>query len=303
MKIIITGATGLIGRSLCEKLANRGDGITVFTRNVEEAKKTLPQIKNFVEWDYRNLDNWQSEINNCDAIIHLAGANLFGKRWSESYKREILESRQISTLSLVDAIANVNNKPSTFICSSAVGIYGNRKDQLLSEENEPGNDFLAQVCKVWEGEAAKVESFSVRQVSIRTGIVLSTKEGALRKMLLQFKLFVGGPLGNGKQWFPWIHIKDLVDVYIFALDNTEMNGPINAVSPDLVTMNEFTKTLGRVLHKPSFFKVPYFALRILIGEFAESITNSVRVISKKLAGSNYKFEFGELNSALKDLLK
>ena len=303
MKIIITGATGLIGRSLCERLINRGDEVTVFTRDVDKAKNLLPQIKKFVDWDYKNPDRWQSEINNVDAVIHLAGANLFGKRWNENYKRKILESRQISTQNLVNAIASVNNKPSTFICSSAVGIYGNRRDQLLAEESAPGNDFLAQVCKTWEEEAAKVETSAVRRVSIRTGIVLSTKEGALKQMLLPFKLFVGGPLGNGKQWFPWIHIDDLVNTFLFCLDNTNVKGAANGVSPNPVRMNEFAKTLGNVLHRPSFFKVPAFALKIIAGEFADSITASLRVVPEKLAQNNYNFKFEKLEEALEDLLK
>ncbi len=303
MKIVITGATGLIGRSLCERLTNRGDEVTGFTRDVDKAKNLLPQVKNLVEWDYKNPDKWQNEINNVDAVIHLAGANLFGKRWNENYKRRILESRQISTRNLVNAIANVRNKPSTFICSSAVGIYGNRGDQTLTEKSAPGNDFLGQVCKTWEEEAAKVESCGMRRVSIRTGIVLSTKEGALKQMLLPFKLFVGGPLGNGRQWFPWIHIDDLINTFLFSLDNPNINGAVNGVSPNPVSMNEFAKTLGKVLHRPSFFKVPVFALKIVLGEFANSINTSIKAIPEKLNQNNFNFKNGKLESALNNLLK
>jgi len=303
MKIIITGATGLIGRSLCEKLTNRGEEVTVFTRNIEGAKKSLPPIKNFVEWNYRNPAKWQNEINETDAVIHLTGANLFGKRWDDSYKRKILESREISTRNLVSAIKKAEKKPSIFICSSAVGIYGNQGDQLLTEESATGNDFLARVCKTWEEEAAKVEDANVRRVSIRTGIVLSTKDGALKQMLLPFKLFVGGPLGNGKQWFPWIHIDDLIRAYIFSLDYPKINGAVNGVSPNPVRMNEFSKTLGEVLHRPSFFKVPASVLKIIVGEFADSITASLRAVPEKLVQNNYNFKFVKLEAALKDLLQ
>jgi hypothetical protein len=303
MKIIITGATGLIGRTLCEKLISRGDGITVFSRNVEKAKKNLPQVNNFVEWDYKNPDKWDNEIKGKDAVIHLAGANLFGKRWNDDYKSKILESRQISTRNIVNAIINAKTKPSTLICSSAVGIYGERGDELLTEDSSTGNDFLAQVCKTWEDEAAKVESAGVRRVSIRTGIVLSKNDGALKQMLLPFKFFVGGPLGNGKQWFPWIHIDDLIDSCIFSLDNPNVNGAVNGVSPNPVTMNEFAKVLGKALHRPSFFKVPVFALKIAVGEFAESILASIRAVPEKLIRNNFKFKFEGLNVALKDLLK
>ncbi len=302
MKIIITGATGLIGRNLCEKLTERGDEITVFTRNVEEAKISLPKVKNFVEWDYRNTEKWENEINRKDAVIHLAGANLFGKRWNHDYKRKIAGSRQISTRNIVNAIINAKIKPSTFICSSAVGFYGNRGNELLTEDSSHGNDFLAQVCKTWEEEAAKVESAGVRRVSIRTGIVLSTNDGALKQMLLPFKLFVGGPLGNGKQWFPWIHIDDLINAYIFSLDNSNIKGAVNGVSPNPTTMNKFVKTLGKILHRPSFFNTPEFILKIVIGEFAESILASIRAVPEKLISNNFKFKYEGLNSALKNLL-
>jgi len=263
----------------------------------------LPQVNNFVEWDYKNPDKWNNEIKGKDAVIHLAGANLFGKRWNDDYKSKILESRQISTRNIVNAIINAKTKPSTLICSSAVGIYGERGDELLTEDSSTGNDFLAQVCKTWEDEAAKVESAGVRRVSIRTGIVLSKNDGALKQMLLPFKFFVGGPLGNGKQWFPWIHIDDLIDSCIFSLDNPNVNGAVNGVSPNPVTMNEFAKVLGKALHRPSFFKVPVFALKIAVGEFAESILASIRAVPEKLIRNNFKFKFEGLNVALKDLLK
>lgn len=302
MRIVITGATGLIGNALCRKLAERNDEVTVFTRDVSGARNTLPFIKKFVEWDYTEADKWGGQINGVDAVIHLAGANLFGKRWDENYKDKILLSRQLSTRSLVTAINNSDKKPSVFICSSAVGIYGDRGDEKLTEESTAGNDFLANVCKAWEDEAQRVEKSGVRRVSIRTGIVLSTEDGSLKQMLTPFKLFVGGPLGNGKQWFPWIHIDDLVNIFIYLIDNS-ISGAVNACAPNPVRMKEFANTLGKVLHKPSLFKVPELALRIIVGEGARSILASLRVIPEKLIRNRFSFKYENLKPALEDLLQ
>lgn len=301
-KIIITGATGSIGKKLCKQLSTRGDELTIFTRNVEKAKMSLPFINNFIDWNYRNPGEWQNNIDENDAVVHLAGANLFGKRWDDNYKKKIIESREISTRNLVKAINNANKKPQTFICASAVGIYGNCGNKILTENSLAGNDFLAQVCKTWEDEAKNVEVAGVRRVSVRTGIVLSTDDGALQQMLLPFKLFIGGPLGNGKQWFPWIHIDDLVNIFIKVLDDNSFNGPVNAVAPNPVTMNEFAETLGKVLHRPSFFRVPGFALKIVVGEGAESILASLRVIPEKLMQNKFNFEFENLKPALENVL-
>jgi uncharacterized protein (TIGR01777 family) len=303
MKIIITGATGLIGKSLCENLVNRGDEITVFTRNIINAKQSLTGIKNFVEWDYMKPAEWKNEICGKNAVIHLAGTNLFARRWNKNFKDEILKSREISTKNLVSAICQCENKPASLIVASGINYYGDCGENTINESNESGNDFLSRVCKVWEDEAAKVESCGVRQVSIRTGIVLSSEEGALKQMLLPFKLFVGGPIGNGKQWFPWIHIEDLVNSYIYSLGNQKIKGPVNGVSPDLVRMSDFTNTFGKILRRPSFLKVPLFVLKMAVGEFAEPITMSIKAIPEKLEQNNFTFKYSKLHSALKDLLK
>jgi len=302
MKIIITGATGLIGKSLCKKLTDRNDDVVVFTRNADNAKKVLPFIKKFVEWDYAVLGGWEKKINGADCVIHLAGANLFEKRWNKSYKKTILESRKFSTKCLVNAIMNTEKKPSTFICASAAGYYGDRANEILVEEKNAGSDFLAKVCKAWEEEAKQIENTRVRRVSIRTGIVLSSEEGALKQMLPPFEKYLGGPLGNGRQWFPWIHIDDLVNIFICVIDNNYIFGAVNASSPNPVRMNEFAKTLGKVLHKPSLFKVPEFVLRLVVGEGAKSILASLRVIPQKLIQNKFNFQYENLRPALEDLL-
>lgn len=238
-----------------------------------------------------------------DAVIHLAGANLFGRRWSKEYKKIIIESRELSTRNLVSGLRNSQSKVKVFISSSGIGYYGSRGDEILTEKSKLGNDFLAHICDIWERETEKANEIGIRTSMLRQGIVLSDKGGALEKFIPAFKLFIGGALGNGKQWFPWIHIDDLMAIYLFIIDNAEISGAVNVVSPETVRMNEFAKTLGRVLNRPSIFKVPEFALKILVGEAAAALVSSQRAIPKKLIDTNFKFKFDRLEDALKDLLK
>lgn len=301
-KIIITGATGLIGRKLSQKLTEAGHQIIVFSRNASSAKNILKKDYTYIDWDYRKSDKWIESISTADVIVHLAGINLFAKRWNKKFKEEILASRKETTKALVDAVKLSQAKPEVFVSASAVGYYGDCGDKLLDENSPAGNDFLAEVCKVWEAEAAVVEQAGVRRVSVRTGIVLSKEDGALKRMLLPFKLFVGGPLGNGKQWFPWIHIDDIVGIYFHAIENQNLIGAVNAASPNICTMKEFAKTLGKVLHRPSLFPVPELALKIAIGEAGKVVLMSQRVKVNKLLESGYKFKFENLEEALRNLL-
>ena len=302
-KIVITGASGLIGTRLAKALINRGDYVYIFTRDIDNTKNIIPDAAEYIKWDYKKPDTWAEHLDNKDAIIHLAGASISGKRWTAYYKEIILKSRELSTKNLVNVINSIPCKPSSFICASGVNYYGDSGDQLLTEEKGPGNDFLADVCRIWETEAENVEKAGVRRISVRTGVVLSLKEGALKKMLLPFKLFAGGPLGSGSQWFPWIHLDDIVDIYIYLLDNNNLKGSFNACSPDTVTMDEFAKALGKIMHRPSVFKVPKFALTLAAGEAAEVITASLKVFPKKLMEVGYKFKFGNLKDALADLFQ
>lgn len=302
-KIIITGATGLIGKKLSEELFKSGYHIIVFSRDSKRAKDVLKKDYEYVDWDYRNPSKWVDKISESDVIIHLAGINLFAKRWNDEFKKEIITSRKDTTKALADVIKSSSNKPKVFISASGVGYYGDGGDKILTEDSSSGDDFLAEVCKVWESEASEVESVGVRRVSIRTGIVLSTEDGALKRMLLPFKLFVGGPIGNGKQWFPWIHIDDIVGIYKYAAENENLSGAVNAASPNICTMKEFAKTLGKVLNRPSFFSVPKFALKLAIGEAGDVVLMGQRVSVAKLLSSGYKFKFENLEEALKDLLK
>ena len=302
-KIIITGATGSIGRRLVEKLVARGDEVIIFTRNIEKAKREMPGAVKYVKWDYQKPEEWKERINGVDVVIHLAGANLSSKRWNEEFKKLAYDSRVVSTRNLVEAISSVEKKPKAFICASAVGYYGNKYDEVLNEESTPGDDYMASLCKDWEAEAAKVEQYGVRRISVRTGLVLSKDEGVLKQLLLPFKLFAGGPLGNGRQWFPWIHIDDIVGIYLQAIDNADLNDAINAASPGIVRMKEFARTFGKVLHRPSLLNIPKFAMKIVAGEVAEYAVMSQRISVDKLLNAGYKFNFEKLEEALRDILK
>ncbi len=302
-KIIITGATGLIGQQLTIKLTDMDYKITIFTRNPDNAQKKLPNVHKVVKWEYDYVDEWLHELESVDAVIHLAGANLSTKRWNKEYKKLLYDSRIISTKKLIEAIKTVERKPKVFITASAIGYYGNRSDEILTEESEAGKDFLANLCNDWEKEAKNVEQFGVRSVQIRTGLALSRNEGALKQMLPAFKYFIGGPLGNGKQWYSWLHIEDIVNIYVKALESEILSGPINAVSPNPVTMKKFAKILGDVLHRPSFFSVPKIILLPVIGQVAEVVTSSQRVVPEKLLNSSFKFKFEKLEDALRDILK
>ena len=301
MKIVVTGATGLIGKKIVNRLIERGDEVIIFSRSIELSKSKIPNASKHVHWSV-NEKNWQKELDGVDSLIHLAGENVMGKRWTENHKKKVLDSRVNGTKNLIEAISSVDKKPSSFICASAVGYYGN-SELPVDETSLPADDFLASVVKQWEKQAAEVEKYSVRRVSVRIGIVLDKKDGALVPFINTFKNFIGGPIGRGKQWFPWIHADDVANIFLFALDNKNVNGAVNACAPNPVRMNEFAKTLGRVLKRPSIFKVPAFVLRIVVGEGARSILTGANVNSKKIRELGYKFLFENLDDALRNILK
>ncbi|MCA1827117.1 MAG: TIGR01777 family oxidoreductase [Myxococcales bacterium] len=271
MRVAIAGASGLIGTELTEALEERGDEVV-----------KLPRFGS-APWS----------IAGADAVVNLAGASIGGKRWTPEYKRQIRDSRVLTTRALVEL------KPRVLINASAVGFYGGRGDELLDESSAPGGDFLAGVVGDWEREAARAPG---RSVFLRTGIVLSARGGALQQMLLPFKAFVGGPIGSGKQWFPWIHIADEVAAISWCIDHVELSGPVNLVAPGIVTMKQFAAGLGRALHRPSLFPVPAGPLRVLIGEFADAMLEGQRAQPKKLLESGFKFRFPDLDAALANLL-
>src|SRR5215470_608934 len=253
MNILVTGATGLIGDALCKTLVAEGHRITALTRSSQKSG-TSSQVE-FKHWDPFSGPPSEDALRGVEAIIHLAGESIAARRWTDSQKRLIRDSRVVSTRNLVSAIQQMERRPVVFVCGSAVGFYGDRGDEQLEETSQPGNGFLAEVCKEWENEASAAVAEGVRTVEVRTGVVLSSRGGALEKMIAPFKLGVGGPLGSGRQWFPWIHIRDIVGIFRHALLTESIVGPINGVAPEPVTNSEFTRALGRALHRPAFLPV------------------------------------------------
>lgn len=302
-KIIITGATGLIGSHLSLVLLEKGYEIIVFTREKQKGKSIISNSIEYIEWNYNKPEYWHDKFNNVYGVIHLAGASLAGKRFTESYKQKVMNSRKISTRNIVSAMSSVKNKPAVFVCASGVNYYGNSGDKPLTEESDSGDDFLAKVCREWEYEAAKSELHGIRRVSVRTSPVLSTKGGVLDPLLPLFKFYLGAALGDGRQWFPWIHLNDIINIYIEAIEDDKLSGAINAASPDYVRMNDFVKELGKAMHRPAIFKVPKFLLRTVVGEAAEFITASMKVIPKKLEDAGFKFKYPLLKEALNAIIK
>lgn len=303
-KVVIAGATGLIGKHLSMHLAALGYEIKALVRNPEKAFDSLKHYNiELIEWDIKmSPDEVAADLEGWDCVINLAGASVGGKRWNDEVKKELCDSRIDSTRQLVNAIQICANKPKTFITACGVGIYGFRGDENVTENSSLGDDFLAKLCIDWEKEAFKAEK-NCRVVSMRTGVVLDNNEGALKELMMPFKFYAGGWLGSGRQWFPWIHIKDIIEVYKFCIDNDNITGPINADAPEVVRNKEFCKELGKAMHRPCIFPVPGFALKIIVGEFAETLLNGQKVIPEKLENLNFPFRFKKLNSALEDLLQ
>jgi len=299
MKIAITGATGLIGTRLVEALKARGDEVTVLSRSPERAAAALGVEA--VGWDAMAEPAPAAAISGRDAVIHLAGEPV-AQRWNEQSKKAILESREIGTRNLIAGIANVEQRPSVLVSSSAVGYYGKHGDELVDEQTAAGSDFLADVCVAWEREAHAGEELGMRVVLIRTGIVLDADGGALATMLPPFKAGVGGPVAGGKQYMPWIHADDIVGLYLAAIDRSDWSGPINGSAPTPVTNAEFSKALGKALHRPSLFPVPGFVIRARYGEMAEIVTEGQRAVPSAAIANGYEFVQPELGPALAAVL-
>ena len=296
MKIIISGASGLIGKQLVEQLQQHGHDVVRLVRRAASTGEIM--------WDPKAGVLSASALEGADAVIHLSGAGIGDKRWTSSYKREILESRTITTNLIATTIANMNRKPSVFLSGSAIGIYGPRGDEQLNEVSTDGTSFLADVCKQWEDAAKPASDAGIRTVLLRTGIVLTTKGGALKKQLPLFQLGLGGKFGNGKQWQSWISIDDEVGA-IEHLLTANVSGAVNLTAPNPVTNAEFTSTLARVVKRPAFLPIPPFAPKaILGGELADALLfTGQRVIPAALNASGYQFVHPTLEVALRALLK
>jgi len=303
MKVVITGGSGVIGRALTSELSRVGHQVTVFTRNPQ---KTIAGAKT-AQWDSENIHEWLSFIENADAIVHLAGENLAGEgffptRWTLPRKQRIVDSRVKTGKALTKAIQQAERKPKVFIQASAIGYYGPRHDEIVTENDKPGGDFLAQTCIEWENATNGLDKMGVRRAIIRTGIVLTPNSGALARLLVPYRLFLGGPFGNGKQWYSWIHIADEIAAIRFLLENRGAVGIFNLTAPNPLTNRDFGKTLGKVLKRPSLIPVPGFVMNLAFGEVSTVVLDGQRVVPTRLEELGYAFKFPELEPALSDLL-
>jgi uncharacterized protein (TIGR01777 family) len=297
MRLVVAGASGFIGSALSSRLLEKGHTLTLLTRAGPHEGSTA--TKRWLHWTPGASGAWEAVVNGAGGVINLAGEPIAAKRWTEQQKREIRASRIETTASIVKAIANAEQKPGFLINASAIGYYGPRGDEVISEEAPPGTDFLAQVCRDWEGEAKNAERLGLRVVCVRTGIVLGRGGGALAKMVPPFKFFMGGPLGSGNQWMSWIHLEDEVGLMLHLIEHSEASGSFNATSPNPVRMKEFCQNLGRVMGRPSWAPVPAFALRILLGEMAEMLLTGQRAVPAAAQRLGYDFRYPGLYDALR----
>ena len=301
MRVAITGATGMIGSALVRALAERGDEVTALSRDADRASEALGVAAE--TWADPEAERPPLDaLRGHDAVVHLLG-EVIAQRWSDETKREIRDSRVLSTRNLVAALAELpaEERPRVLVSGSGAGWYGHRGDERLDESTaEPGNDFLAQLTVDWESEARAAEELDVRVVRNRTGVVLSDAGGALEKMLPFFKAGIGGPVAGGRQYVPWVHVDDVVGATIFALDNESLSGPVNVTAPEPVTNKELSRTLGRVLRRPAFAPVPALAVKALYGDMAQIVTTGQRAMPAALSAAGYRFKRPDLEAALRD---
>jgi uncharacterized protein len=297
MKIAIAGATGFVGSRLVEQLQAQGDRVLILTRNPGKATSRFPQAE-IIDYNPLKSGAWQQSISGCDAVVNLAGEPIAEKRWTPAQKKIMMESRQLGTQKIVEAINQAEIKPQVLVNASAIGYYGTSETAKYDETSPAGTDFLAEVCTAWEAAARDVKNSGTRLVILRLGIVLGQNGGALGKMLTPFSAFVGGPIGSGKQWFSWIHRDDVVKLIVSAIINPKIEGVYNATAPNPVTMQDFAATLGSVMSRPSWLPVPDFALEALLGEGAIVVLQGQQVVPTKTIAEGFKFQYPTLQPAL-----
>jgi len=301
MRIFVTGGTGFVGSNLVRKLTESGHEVTLLTRSLAKSPP-LSQGASYLEGSPTEKGAWLEKVPYHDGIINLAGASIFG-RWTKAAKKAIRDSRLLTTRNLVQALSTRPSKPTFLFSTSAVGYYGFRDDEELDESSPPGEGFLVSLSQEWESAALEAEQYGARVVLLRFGIVLGREGGALKQMIPVFRRYMGSPLGSGKQWFSWIHLQDLINVYLFLIEKHLISGPVNCTSPHPVRNEELTKRLGEALGKATFMpSVPGLVLRMILGEFGSVLLRGQRVLPRRLLEEGYRFQFPDLQGALKDLL-
>lgn len=304
-RVLITGGTGLIGGGLARALKKRGDQVTALTRDVRRAPPELAKLATIEQWTPLTPGPWQKLVAEHDAVIHTVGERAVGRRYTEELKQRLHDSRVVSARLLVDAMRNAagGGKPRTFVSASAVGYYGGHHGLEPLDETAPsGDDFLARLCVAWEKEAERAGEFGVRVVCARYGVVFGREARALKLMALPFRLFGGGPIGDGSQVVSWVHIEDAIGMTLYCLDDKSISGPVNITSPQAATNEELSVALGAVLGRPSWLRVPKFALDLVFGEGAETIVGGQRAVPKRLSDKGYRFSHPDLRHALEDAL-
>ncbi len=297
MKIFITGGNGFIGTHLSAYLLDRGHQVTSLGTSADQ-KRIIHSNYHYISADATREGAWQQELKNVDAVINLAGKTIF-KRWTKRYKKLLYDSRILTTRNLVAAMPA--DRKITLCSASAVGYYGDRGDDILTEAESVGDGFLAHIGHDWENEALKARDKGVRVATLRFGIVLGKNGGAMAKMIPAFKSFVGGPLGDGKQWFPWIHLNDLIAAVLFIIDHPDLEGPFNFCAPQPVRNRELAETMGRVLKRPSVMPAPAFMIRLMLGEVGSAVLESQRAIPDRLAKNGFTFKYPDLESAVREI--
>lgn len=305
MKVAITGATGFVGSRLIERLQADGHQVIALTRNPEQALRLFPAAAfpdvEVIGYTPTESGDWQHVLSGCNGVVNLAGEPIAESRWTPERKQMILNSRKVGTQKLVEAIAQAASKPSVLVNASAIGYYGTSETATFDETSASGDDFLAHVCQAWEAEAQKVKQNGLRLVIVRIGIVLGDG-GAIAKMIPPFKLFAGGPIGTGKQWFSWIHREDLVSLILQALTQADFEGVYNATAPNPVRMAELSNTLGTLMKRPSWLPVPSFALEALLGDGAKVVLEGQKVLPKRTQASGFQYQYPVLTQAIGEIL-
>ncbi|MGD9079325.1 MAG: TIGR01777 family oxidoreductase [Desulfobacterales bacterium] len=298
MKFLITGGLGFVGANLSDYLLDKGHAVIAVGRAATQNRIPTDRYQ-YISADTTRPGDWQKALSDVDAVVNLVGKSIF-KRWSKSYKEQIYDSRILTTRNVVDALpAN----QSVVLCNaSGAGYYGNRGDDLLKEDEKPGNDFLASVSVDWEAEALKATAKGIRVALMRFGVILGKGGGALAKMIPAFKSFVGGPIGSGNQWFPWMHLTDLMAAIQFVCEHPQVNGPLNFCAPNPVTNHELAKTMGQVLGRPAIMPAPAFMVRAALGEFGSVLLDSQRAIPAKLLSHGFEFQYPDIKSAIEEVV-